>query len=98
MNDLKYIVVIPPGFNEQGARAIIFNGLVVHSQMVPQQQKMKVVGAGFMRLGIKKGTSELQVQCFGESTSLNISSRKQDAEIVRRTLTRRHPMTGFVAN
>lgn len=96
MNELKYIIVVPPGFNElMGARAIIFNGMVTHSTMVPPE--FKVVSGGFMVLGIKKGTSVLLAKCHGRSESLDIDSNPAfDEMIIRRTLTRQHPLMGFM--
>jgi hypothetical protein len=36
MNELKYIIVIPKGFSALTARAIIFNGMLVHSMVVKE--------------------------------------------------------------
>ncbi len=99
MNELKYIIVIPPGFNEQlGARAIIFNGLIVHKEMIPKG--FKCFSAGFLtftfNLDLNKGLDG-GVYCYGKSESIGIKSCPAfDAMIIKRTLTRTHPAIGFI--
>ena len=94
MNELKYIIVVPPGFNrEVGARAIIFNGMVTHSTMVPPE--FEVISAGFMILQVQG--KNLRPRCYGESTSLELKSNPTfDGNIVGRTLSRKHPRMGFM--
>lgn len=92
MNELKYIVMIPKGFNELGARAIIFNGLFTHSLVAKPFIEIgwKVNSAGF--LDITDG-----VKCYGRSESLDIGSAGIfDNIIVSQTLLKQHPLTGFI--
>jgi len=88
MNDLKYIIVNMKGWRKDQARAIIFNGMVTHSTVVPQD--FECIGAGFMILGNIDG--KLAAKCWGKSVSLDIKSDPIfDAQIIRKTLTRTHP-------
>lgn len=88
MNDLKYVIVIPPGMTLLGARAIIFNGMITHSSVVPES--FKVHSAGFCVLGTNN-KNELHAKCYGESSSLGVKSDPIfDAQTVRKTLTRNH--------
>lgn len=92
MNELKYIIMIPPGFNNIGARAIIFNGLFTHSTVAKPfiEEGWKVNSAGF--LDLKHG-----VTCSGRSESLNVESEQFfDQIIVSQTLLKRHPLVGFI--
>jgi hypothetical protein len=93
MNELKYIIVTPDGFNTiMGARAIIFNGLFNHCDMVPP--RVTVESAGFMKLG-KNGHSI--VTCYGRSESLDLDSNPNfDSIIVTRTLIQQHPLMGYI--
>jgi hypothetical protein len=91
MNELKYIVMIPPGFNTIGARAIIFNGLFTHSVVAKGfiEEGWTVNSAGF--LDLKHG-----VTCFGRSESLNVESEPFfDQLIVSQTMLKKHPLIGF---
>lgn len=92
MNELKYIVMIPKGFNKLGARAIIFNGLFTHSIVAEGfiKQGWKVNSAGF--LSIKDG-----IKCSGKSESLKVESEPIfDNIIVSQTLLQKHPLGGFI--
>lgn len=93
MNELKYVILIPSGFNREGARAIVFNGLMTHAIAVKaliEEQKMTVHSAGFCSM--KEGVS-----CWGESTSLGVKSEPYfDQTIIARTLLGRHPLVGYV--
>lgn len=86
MNELKYIIFQPKGM---GPRAILFNGLLVHSlvAIAIKQQRFEIVSAGFCRIGQK---GETPMVCFGESESLKIASKPGDSEIVSMTLAGMH--------
>lgn len=91
MNELKYIVMIPKGFNKFGARGIIFNGLFTHSTVAKPfiEEGWVVNSAGF--LSIKDG-----IKCTGRSDSLNIDSEEFfDNIIISQTLLQQHPLQGF---
>lgn len=98
MNELKYVCVIPPGFNEIGARAIIFNGLINHIDMVRfliEKRGFTVMSAGF--IDISNG-----IKCYGESESISsYLNKKVNSDnplsniIVSQTLTKQHPLFGF---
>lgn len=45
-----------------------------------------IVAAGFCRIEVDERTHELVVDCRGQSTTLKIKSRKEDAEIIKREL------------
>lgn len=99
MNELKYVIVIPKGFNEFGARAIIFNGLMNHIDMVRfliEKRDFTVHSAGF--LDLSEG-----VRCYGDSESISKYLQKEvksdpvfDNIIVSQTLLKRHPLSGFI--
>lgn len=93
MNELKYNIWVPPGMNEiLGARAIIFNGAINHSDMVPSHGK--VLRAGFVRIDI----SNNEILCFGASTSLQLtSSDLLDKIIISRTLSQQHTKLDMAA-
>ncbi len=98
MNELKYIIVIPKGFNKEGARAIVFNGWINHCDAVNTEGgRLEVHSAGFCSLTLNKKTKKMQIKCFGESTTLNVKSNpKFDQIIIARTLTRNHPLMGYL--
>lgn len=94
MNEIKYVIVTPPGFNKiMGARAIVFNGLITHADMVPPE--FKIESAGFCYLSFSTGS--LKIICHGESESLKVASDSVlDPIIIYRTLTGKHPVMGFI--
>lgn len=87
MNELKYIIFQPTGMAE---RAILFNGLLVHSIIAEGivKQGFKVISAGFCM--IAKGDAVWPFECYGESESLKIKSRPEDSEVVSLTVGRAH--------
>tara|TARA_R110000823_G_scaffold309594_1_gene433941 strand:+ start:9235 stop:9528 length:294 start_codon:yes stop_codon:yes gene_type:complete len=93
MNELKYIIVTPNGFNKvMGARAIIFNGFFTHADMVPP--RCKVESAGFCTIE-KNGHSI--ATCYGNSESLKVESDPLfDSIIITRTLSKMHPRIGYI--
>ncbi len=84
MNELKYIIVIPKGMTKDSARAIIFNGLLVHLHIWKScPEGFKLNSAGFMNIG----PSIYDVKCYGKSESLHVDSDPEfDKEIILRTL------------
>ena len=93
MNELKYIIVTPKGFSKiMGARAIIFNGVFAHKDMVPPH--CTVESAGFCTIE-KNGHSI--ATCYGKSDSLNVASDPLfDSIIITRTLSKAHPRAFFM--
>lgn len=71
----------------QGERAIIFNGMLVHSIVAESITKQKgvCVSAGFMKLD--QQDDEVSVQVFGSSESMKLENRGlQDQVIILNTL------------
>lgn len=78
---MKYIV-----FEEDGLEDIvIFSKLVNHSDMASRIGK-KVLGAGFVRLGMDTASDHIVGVCHGESISLNMKSRPEDSILLNRRL------------
>lgn len=71
---MKYIIVLDDCGGEQ---PIIFPEMLTHSDVAI---KYKVVSAGFMSLGL------CGVSVWGKSLSLNVPSRTEDEEIIRKFL------------
>lgn len=72
---LKYIIVLSNGHEIP----IIFCTLIEHRAAVPRGF-CKPVSAGFLTL------SDCKVICYGESVSLNLKARVEDATIVQKHL------------
>lgn len=92
MNDLKYVIVVMNNSSmmsqRRHARAIIFNGHISHSSVVPKG--FKVLSAGFC--SVKNGVLKPEIKCWGQATSLELKSNPEfDAEIIRQTLMCDHP-------
>ena len=84
MNELKYNIVQSKR-NPDWIRAIVFNGLLGHIEMQPKE--WIVISAGFCDLSIG------QVKVYGRSDSLNLDSRKEDEDIIWKTL---HKCNGYM--
>jgi len=94
MNEIKYVILIPKGMNEQGARAMIFNGSMNHKEAVfylTATGQFKVRSAGFC-------TVFPEIKAWGESVSLSVKSLDGDAEIIERTLKHNHSLTDMFAH
>lgn len=87
MNELKYLIVKQSGMNDKGRRAIVFNGLINHSSMLPRG--FKLCSAGFCT--IKDGN----VTTKGRSESLDCDSHEDDADIIKSTLSQILPTFGI---
>jgi hypothetical protein len=59
------------------------NGLLSHKNVAG---KGTVISAGFCSISYDYSSKELRVSAYGESVTLNISSRKEDSEIIFRSL------------
>lgn len=95
MNELKYVIVIPRGMNVYGARAILFNGMLNHADVVEATLKRgaaEVYSAGFC--AIKRGKVN---RVWGHSSSLDIGSKPNDDAIIMRTLDGRHTAFDLMA-
>ena len=73
---LKYIIVLSKDFL-QNESVIVFDSLLNHKDVAGTHQ---VVSAGFCRI---KYRDEVDVEVWGESVTLGIKSRKEDAEIIK---------------
>jgi hypothetical protein len=83
MDSLKYIIVQVGGLEIP----IIFSSLLEHKKM---GMGKNVVSAGFCDL-IDSTNGLLEVTCWGSSTTLNVSSRKEnDAEIIEKEIKKMH--------
>ena len=91
MNDLKYVIVIPIGMNELGARAIIFNGMINHRDVTGLNYIP--FSAGFCSFDSSSGVSII-IKTWGRSESLGLESKEGDDIIIQRTLTNTHPIIG----
>ena len=93
MNDLKYVIIIPPGMELSGARAIIFNGLINHCDVVSQSMLdygFKVHSAGFFCFEDKDTT---KVKVWGKSESLGVECDEIiDRITILLTVNRSHPL------
>jgi len=89
MNDLKYIIV--EQLRSSGIkRAIIFNGMINHCEVVPNEKYWKVISAGFCQVS---GMMSMDVKVWGKSVSLgDLPSQPEDAEIIMRTVNCLHVM------
>ena len=77
-DDTKYITFIKNDI-EGG---IIFDNILKHSDMLILYNKAFILGAGFLYFN-KKG----KVECYGESISLRIKSRKNlDSKTINKSL------------
>ena len=77
VKSLKYIVVRD---HSGGERAIVFDPVLNHSTVAGH---MKVVSAGHCRL---PGGEILRAAAWGKSTSIGVSSRPEDADIIQRSV------------
>jgi len=85
MTNSKYIVY-DNGIHEVG---LIFPAFLQHSDMAAAVSKgSEVVGAGFVSFYTKTGEYGPEVVCeaYGQSVSLNTTSRKEDSEILTHML------------
>lgn len=92
MNEIKYVIVIPRGMNKNGARAILFNGMINHKDMVQTilaTKEFVLHSAGFC-------TVFPEIKAWGRSESLEVGSRKDDAEVINRTLRHNHTVTDMI--
>lgn len=87
---LKYVIVETMG----GELPIIFNNILDHAAVVPNNSTP--ISAGYCEIWPVEGVAppadgnylELEVRCFGQSTTLKLKSRPEDAEIIERELAR----------
>lgn len=87
MNDLKYVIVVPKGFASLSGRAIIFNGIINHCDVVKGlPEGWRTISAGFMKFDhFSDDINTLQV--WGKSESLGIESDPVlDKILIRQTL------------
>ena len=73
MDKLKYVV-------DDCKTFLIFHHTVVHRD-VARHLMGEPVGAGFCKLRADK-SGKIDVECWGESVSLDIKSRKEDQKII----------------
>jgi hypothetical protein len=76
---LKYIIVLSKDFL-QNESVIVFDSLLNHKDVAGTHQ---VVSAGFCRISVFD-RDEVDVEVWGESVTLDIKSRKEDAEIIKK--------------
>ena len=82
MRDLKYIIVCDKFGNKT---AIIFNGTIPHSEVVPKSQEL--FSAGFCNLLVK--WDEIVVITHGEASSVSVGREEGDIEVIKNTLERK---------
>jgi len=70
----KYVII-------EGKGAIIFPETFQHAEFMKQG---KIVGAGFVSIGVRNG--ELAVSVYGKSISLNIRSKEEDLFWIKQAL------------
>jgi len=87
MGEVKYVIVRPRGYNSDGDRAILFPEPIPHSSVV-HAKVGKAVSAGFCKIDFCKILDSVKV--YGRSSSLDLNSREEDADIIRKTLTGLH--------
>ena len=76
---LKYIIVLSKDFL-QNESVIVFDPLLNHKDVAGTHQ---VVSAGFCRISENSGL--LLFEVWGESVTLGIKSRKEDAVLIKKT-------------
>lgn len=79
---MKYVIVEQFGFEV----AILGNEIINHNQLVPDG--FGVISAGFCNISAfeDSGRLEVGVSVRGKSFSLNKQSRKEDADLIKRTI------------
>ena len=65
--------------------AITFDSIIPHSDFLECFRKPNIISAGFFDVSADK--DNISVSCFGESTTLKLKSRKEDARLVKKLLT-----------
>lgn len=75
---MKYIIVIDNGLE----KAIIFDELLTHLTVA---RGFNVISAGFCSIGASND-KEMKVQVYGESVTLDMRSRKEDATLIEEAL------------
>ena len=89
MDKAKYIVVEIMVGVSMFDTPILFPSFVGHDDMVRSLGIVpgKVLGAGFVEFFPKKySDSVVEVSVYGESTSLGVASRPEDANLIRKAL------------
>jgi len=70
--------------------AIMFNALISHCDIgTCHESRGKTVSAGFFAVGAKASENDpddIDVSCFGKSTTLKLESRKEDAVLLQKVL------------
>lgn len=83
---MKYIIVTTNEYSTE--KAIIFDKEFNHSDIFKSLKNdypnIEVVSGGIIRYD--PDLIKNNIQCFGESTTLRVPSRKEDTEIVKRKL------------
>jgi hypothetical protein len=92
MRDLKYIII---QLSNIQPIAILFNGLISHSQVAEPFKNKKgitIISAGFCSINKTFETifgTLVSISVFGGASSLdNLSSREEDKQIIEETLNR----------
>lgn len=97
-DDLKYIIVKTGGHE----LPIIFSPIISHIdaahgfRAISDTPYSNIVAAGFCRIEVRDTVcpADIVVDCRGQSTTLKVKSRKEDAEIIKRELNRWKPSWG----
>jgi hypothetical protein len=79
MAEMKYIIVDIDGLEIP----IIFGNILVHKLVAGRMPHRGVISAGFISYDKING-----IQAYGKSTTLKVSSRPEDTDIIRRNIER----------
>jgi len=83
MNDLKYVILTFTAMPNHKT-AVLFNGMYNHCDFLPKEATCE--SAGFCV--IESGFPLMTVKVYGNSSSLKVKSKPEDAEIIEDTLAR----------
>ena len=78
--ELKYVIVS----NIDGEHAILSDNVLIHNELFNPIHKI-VVSAGFVVIDIESDILPI-ITVYGESLSLKLKSRPEDADIIKKTL------------
>ena len=86
MNVGKYIIIKAQGHEQ----AILFDGLMAHSDFLVCFHRDTIISAGFFTVGAKPKKNDAQdilIWTWGKSVTLKVGSRKEkDAPLIKRVL------------
>lgn len=75
---MKYVIV-----NDNSCEvAIIFSEITSHDRFTT----LNPISAGYVQLTVNENTNKIEANAYGNSVSLNLHSRPEDAEIIEHSI------------